>query len=120
MTLKDGYRFGGFSGTPPSEPNLSTPSPPGFQCIKSLKMGLCEEQNSLKSDYNLNSDIPDNNYCSMNNYSFSCEHKKILNLALIVYQSTGVVDNFGRKQNNGTVKAPVFGTLNSAISNFQT
>ena len=24
MTLKDGYRFGGFSGTPPSEPNLST------------------------------------------------------------------------------------------------
>ena len=28
MTLKDGYRFGGFSGTPPSEPNLSTPPPP--------------------------------------------------------------------------------------------
>ena len=23
-----GYRFGGFSGTPPSEPNLSTPPPP--------------------------------------------------------------------------------------------
>ena len=29
MTLKDGYRFGGFSGIPPSEPNLSTPPPPG-------------------------------------------------------------------------------------------
>ena len=28
MTLKDGYRFGGFSGTPPSEPNLSPPPPP--------------------------------------------------------------------------------------------
>ena len=28
MTLKDGYGFGGFSGTPPSEPNLSTPPPP--------------------------------------------------------------------------------------------
>ena len=28
MTLKDGYEFGGFSGTPPSEPNLSTPPPP--------------------------------------------------------------------------------------------
>ena len=28
MTLKDGYRFGGFSGTPPSEPYLSTPPPP--------------------------------------------------------------------------------------------
>ena len=28
MTLKDGYRFGGFSGTPPSEPNLSSPPPP--------------------------------------------------------------------------------------------
>ena len=30
MTLKDGYGFGGFSGTPPSEPNLSTPPPPGY------------------------------------------------------------------------------------------
>ena len=28
MTLKDRYWFGGFSGTPPSEPNLSTPPPP--------------------------------------------------------------------------------------------
>ena len=28
MTLKDRYGFGGFSGTPPSEPNLSTPPPP--------------------------------------------------------------------------------------------
>ena len=28
MTLKDGYRFGGFSGTPPSEPNLRYPPPP--------------------------------------------------------------------------------------------
>ena len=28
MTLKDGYGFDGFSGTPPSEPNLSTPPPP--------------------------------------------------------------------------------------------
>ena len=28
MTLKDGYRFGGFSGTPPLEPNLSAPPPP--------------------------------------------------------------------------------------------
>ena len=28
MTLKDGYGFGGFSGTPPSEPNMSTPPPP--------------------------------------------------------------------------------------------
>ena len=28
MTLKDGYGFGGFSGTPPSEPNLSRPTPP--------------------------------------------------------------------------------------------
>ena len=26
--LKDGYRFCGFSGTHPSEPNLSTPTPP--------------------------------------------------------------------------------------------
>ena len=31
MTLKDGYGFGGFSGTPPSEPNLSTPPPPQGQ-----------------------------------------------------------------------------------------
>ena len=29
MTLKDRYGFGGFSGTPPSEPNLSTPPPRG-------------------------------------------------------------------------------------------
>ena len=28
MTLKDRYGFGGFSGTHPSEPNLSTPPPP--------------------------------------------------------------------------------------------
>ena len=28
MTLKDRYGFGGFSGTPPSEPILSTPPPP--------------------------------------------------------------------------------------------
>ena len=28
MTLKDGYGFGGFSGTPLSEPTLSTPPPP--------------------------------------------------------------------------------------------
>ena len=28
MTLKDRYWFGGFSGTPPSEPNLSTPPGP--------------------------------------------------------------------------------------------
>ena len=28
MTLKDRYGFGGFSGTPPSEPNLSTAPPP--------------------------------------------------------------------------------------------
>ena len=33
MTLKDGYGFGGFSGTPPSEPNLSTPPPlGGYSC----------------------------------------------------------------------------------------
>ena len=39
MTLKDRYGFGGFSGTPPSEPNLSTPPPPppGY---------LCEERTS--------------------------------------------------------------------------
>ena len=29
-----------------------------FQCIKSLRMGFCEEQKSLKSDQNLNSHIP--------------------------------------------------------------
>ena len=34
MTLKDGYRFGSFSGTPPSEPNLSTPNPPGKLAAK--------------------------------------------------------------------------------------
>ena len=34
MTLKDRYWFGGFSGTPPSEPNLSTPPPPrGFDFV---------------------------------------------------------------------------------------
>ena len=31
--FKDGYGFGGFSGTPPSEPNLSTPPPPGFEAL---------------------------------------------------------------------------------------
>ena len=30
-----------------------------FQCTESLKMGFCEEQNSLKSYINLNSHIPD-------------------------------------------------------------
>ena len=28
FSFKDGYGFGGFSSTPPSEPNLSTPPPP--------------------------------------------------------------------------------------------
>ena len=51
MTLKDGYRFGGFSGTPPSEPNLSTPPPRDRPTTSSFLAGpdrltvllLCEE-----------------------------------------------------------------------------
>ena len=33
MTLKDGYGFGGFSLAPPSKQHLSTPPPPGCQCL---------------------------------------------------------------------------------------
>ena len=38
MTLKDRYWFGGFSGTPPSEPNLSTPPPPPRAWVSALVM----------------------------------------------------------------------------------
>ena len=44
MTLKDRYGFGGFSGTPPSEPNLSTPPPPGV-----MMLGVLEVRRSVKS-----------------------------------------------------------------------
>ena len=36
MTLKDRYWFAGFSGTPPSEPNLSTPPPFTFLIMVQL------------------------------------------------------------------------------------
>jgi len=33
VTLKDGYAFGGFSRSPPSKTNLSTPTPRGLTSL---------------------------------------------------------------------------------------
>ena len=51
MTLKDRYWFGGFSGTPPSEPNLSTPPPPRVDPMQRVHRGRTQSGSKYDPEF---------------------------------------------------------------------